>query len=451
MAKDNFRVYVVEDDEYFNKLLVHTLSLNPDHEVKGFKTGEALVKAFHEQPADFITVDYRLPDMKGDEVVKTIKELSEDTELVVISEQGEIQTAVSLLKHGAFDYIVKTKDIRDRLLQVVELVKKQSGLKKRIASLEQELGKKYDFGKGIIGESPQIKQVFTLLEKAIKTPITVSISGETGTGKEVIAKAIHFNSKRAKKPFVPVNVAAIPSELIESELFGHEKGAFTGAHAQRKGKFEEANGGTLFLDEIGEMDLNMQVKLLRVLQERELNRVGGNKAIKIDTRIVVATHKNLQDEVKKGNFREDLYYRLFGLRIEMPPLRARGDDILLLAKFFMDNFSKEHDLDAKGLTDAARSKLMSHSWPGNVRELKSVMELAMVMANGDKIDADDISLSTNDVLPDIMGTDMSLREYNQQIVNLYMKRFDNDTKKVAQELKIGQTTVYRLLKEQEQG
>lgn len=448
MKKDNFKIYIAEDDEWFNKLLKHNFSLNPDHEVSSFLNGADLLKACTENPPDLISLDYRLPDITGDELLKALKADFPDTDIIVISEQGEIETAVDILKAGAFDYLVKSKDIRDRLLHSLDMVKNQSGLKKKIASLEKELGKKYDFRTSIIGESPKIKDTFDLIEKAIKAPITVSITGETGTGKEVVAKAIHFHSSRKKKPFVAVNVAAIPSELIESELFGHEKGAFTGAANQRKGKFEEAMGGTLFLDEIGEMDLNMQVKLLRVLQEREVTRVGGTGSVKIDCRIIVATHKDLQEEVKNGKFREDLFYRLFGLQITIPPLRDRGDDVLILAKHFIKTFAKEHGLEDKGLAEDARLKLLSHAWPGNVRELKSVIELSMVMASADDIHADDITLSTREVLPDIMGQEMSLREYNQQIVNLYMKRYEKDTKKVADALDIGQTTVYRLLKEQ---
>ena len=229
---------------------------------------------------------------------------------------------------GAYDYISKSEDIKDRLLNTVKNIRNGIGLKREISTLRREVQKKYSFRESILGESPAIKTVYDLIDKALSTNITVIISGETGTGKELVAKAIHYNSKRKDKPFVTVNVAAIPSELIESELFGHEKGAFTGAAYRRIGRFEEADGGTLFLDEIGEMELNLQAKLLRVLQEKEIVRIGSNKPVKTDCRIVVATNKNLKEEVKKGNFREDLYYRLLGLPIELPPLRERANDIL---------------------------------------------------------------------------------------------------------------------------
>lgn len=446
MSGKPFSIFVVEDNEWYNKLLVHNLSLNPDFSVKSFTTGKALLAALHESP-NAITLDYRLPDTDGETLLRSIKETNPAIEVVVISEQGDIETAVELLKAGAADYLVKSKDIKDRLHSTMNHLRKQAGLQQQVADLKQEVQSKYDFERSIIGNSPAMKKVFAMVEKAISTNITVTIEGETGTGKEVIAKAIHYNSPRKNKPFVAVNMAAIPAELIESELFGHERGAFTGAVARRKGKFEEATGGTLFLDEIGELDISFQAKLLRALQEKEITRIGNNQPVKIDCRIVVATNRNLQEEVKAGNFREDLYFRLFGLPIQLPPLRDRGNDVLLLATHFMADFAKENNVPEKPLADSARQKLLNYRWAGNVRELKSVVELAMVMAAGDTIEANDITVAGSDMLPDVMAEEASLREYNRRIVQLYMDRCDNDTKQVADLLDIGQTTVYRLLKE----
>ncbi|MCT4560915.1 MAG: sigma-54 dependent transcriptional regulator [Crocinitomicaceae bacterium] len=441
-----FTVYVVEDNDWYNKLLVHNLSLNPDFIVKSFFSGKKLLNALHEMP-DVVTVDYRLPDMTGEELLQKIKNVNENIEVVIISEQEDIKTAVNLLKAGAYDYLVKTKDIRDTLLNTIQHIRKNVGLQKRIARLEEEVVQKYEFEKTILGASAGIKKLFQILQKAVGNNITVSIAGETGTGKEVVAKAIHYNSERKNKPFVAVNVAAIPSELFESELFGHEKGSFTGANTTRIGKFEEASGGTLFLDEIGEMDINFQAKLLRALQEKEVTRIGSNKPIKTDCRIIVASHKNLLEEVKKGNFREDLYYRLFGLPIQLPPLRERDKDVLILSKSFIQGFCKENGMSDKTLNESAQMKLMSYHWPGNIRELKSVIELACVMSNDSEIDATDIVLTSGDALPDVMFEELSLREYNRRIVQLYMEKYDNNTKMVADKLDIGQTTVYRLLKE----
>jgi len=441
-----FSIFVVEDDEWYRELIAYNLELNPDYEISKFENATDCLKELHKQP-NAITLDYRLPDMEGDEVLKKIKDYNPDIEVIIISEQDNIETAVELLKLGAYDYITKTSDIRDRLLNVVNHIRKNASLKSTISRLEQEVSQKYDFSKSIIGNSPAIKKVFNMIGKAVNTNITVTITGETGTGKELVAKAIHFNSKRQKQPFVPVNMAAIPSELIESELFGHEKGAFTGANMQRVGKFEEAHKGTLFLDEIGEMDITFQAKLLRVLQEKEIIRIGSNKIVKTDSRIIVATNRNLIEEVKKGNFREDLYYRLFGLPIELPPLRERGNDIILLAKHFLDNFCKDNEMEPFTLSPAAHKKLLSYKYPGNIRELKSVIELAAVMTNETEIDEDIITFSTHDALPDVLSEELSLKEYNHRIINLYLKKYDNNVKLVAEKLDIGQSTIYRMLKE----
>jgi len=442
-----FLIYVVEDDEWYNRLLVHSLSLNPDYTVKGFLSAKEALKELDKGPA-VVTVDYGLPDMDGGALLKKIKETNDSIEVIVISEQEKIETAVSLLKSGAYDYLVKSKDIKELVLNTVNHICKNYDLKKELASLKKEVQAKYAFENSLIGNSQGMRKVYDLMERALSTNITVSISGETGTGKEMVAKAIHFNSNRKNESFVAVNVAAIPSELIESELFGFEKGAFTGAVSRRKGKFEEAHGGTLFLDEIGEMDLNAQVKLLRVLQEKEVTRIGSNTPIPVNCRIIVATHRNLLEEVKQGNFREDLYYRLYGLPISLPPLRDRQDDVLILANHFMVNFCKENGLEEKSFSKEARHKLLGYQWPGNVRELKSIIELAVVMTNNSEIGEDDLTFSTaSDLLPDLLTREQSLREYSIRIVNFYMNQYNNDTSVVAEKLGIGQTTVYRMLKE----
>lgn len=444
-----FKIFVVEDDEWYRELLGFNLESNPDYEVHKFESATACLNRLHENP-DLVTLDYNLPDMKGEEAFVKIKDMNPDIEVIVISEQGSIDTAVELLKMGAFDYMTKAEDIQDRLMNTVQNVRKNSSLKSRIVSLEKEVQKKYEFGNTIIGTSPAIKKVFSMMEKAIKTNITVTITGETGTGKEVVAKAVHFNSRRKDKPFVPVNMAAIPSELIEAELFGHEKGAFTGANNRRIGKFEEAHEGTLFLDEIGEMDITFQAKLLRALQEKEIIRIGSNKIVKTDCRIIVATNRNLIEEVKNGNFREDLYYRLFGLPIELPPLRERGKDIILLSRFFLSNFARDNELPEYTLTPAAQKKLLSYKYPGNIRELKSIVELSAVMSNGSEIDEDVITFSTYDALPDVLAEEMTLKEYSNRIIQLYLKKYDDNIKLVAEKLDIGVSTIYRILKEEKE-
>jgi two-component system response regulator AtoC len=302
----SFKVFIVEDDMWYGSMLEHYLTLNPEYEVKRFESPGDFFAHLHEVP-DVVTLDYSLPDSDGTEVLRKIKEFNPDIRVIIISGQEDVATAINLLKNGAFDYIVKDDDTKDRLWNSILHLREISNLKQEVESLKKQVGRKYDFSQIIVGNSEPMEKVFALIEKASKTNITVSITGETGSGKELVAKAIHYNSDRHNLPFVTVNVAAIPKELLESELFGHEKGSFTGAVTRRIGKFEEADKGTLFLDEIGELDINLQAKLLRVLQEREITRVGANNVLPINVRIIVATHKNLLEEVKNKTFREDLY------------------------------------------------------------------------------------------------------------------------------------------------
>jgi two-component system response regulator AtoC len=388
--------------------------------------------------------------MTGLEVLRRIREENSDVQVILISEQEDIDTVVSLLKLGAYDYITKSDDIKDRLLNTVKNIRNGIGLKREITTLRREIQKKYSFRESILGESPAIKVVYELIDKALNTNITVIISGETGTGKELVAKAVHYNSKRKDKSFVAVNVAAIPSELIESELFGHEKGSFTGAAFRRIGRFEEADGGTLFLDEISEMELNLQAKLLRVLQEKEIVRIGSNKPVKTDCRIVVATNKNLKEEVKKGNFREDLYYRLLGLPIELPPLRDRGNDTLILASHFIGKFCTENNIPLKKLSVPSQKKIMSYPFPGNVRELKSVVELAVTLSEQDEIEPSDLVVDMGDPLSLVTSDILTLREYQVKIIKATLKKNNNDIRLAADKLDIGISTIYRILKEEKE-
>jgi two-component system response regulator AtoC len=449
MPEKLLKIFVVEDSEWYNRLLVHTLSLNPDNEIKSFFNGKEFLSCLFEAP-DIITLDYRLPDMTGLDLLKMIREENIDTQVILISEQGDIDTVVNLLKLGAYDYITKSDDIKDRLLNTVKNIRDGIGLKREISTLRREIQKKYSFRQSILGESQSIKAVYELIDKALSTNINVIISGETGTGKELVAKAIHYNSKRKDKPFVTVNVAAIPSELIESELFGHEKGSFTSANFRRIGRFEEADGGTIFLDEIGEMRLDLQSKLLRVLQEKEIVRIGSNKPVKTDCRIVVATNKNLKEEVRKGNFREDLYYRLLGLKIELPPLRDRGNDILVLAQYFIRIFCQENSIPLKKLSEQSKKKLMNCLFPGNVRELKSVIELAVTLSENEEIEPADLVIDQDDPFTVVANEVLTLREYEMKIIKATLKKNNNDIRLTAEKLGIGISTIYRILKEEKE-
>ena len=443
-----FKIFIVEDDPWYGQILEYHLALNPDYEVHLFSTAKACLLKLQEKP-DLITVDFSLPDLPGDKLFQKIKEYNPSIPVVVISSQEDISVAVGLLKAGVSDYLVKDEATKDLLWNSVIKIRENQSLKKEVETLKEELGQKYTFEKTILGNSPVLKSVFGLIEKAIKTNINVSITGETGTGKEVVAKAIHYNSDRKKKSFVAVNMAAIPKDLIESELFGYEKGAFTGAVSRKIGKFEEANGGTIFLDEIAEMDLNLQYKLLRVLQERELTRGGGNESVKLDVRVISATHKNLSDEVRKGNFREDLFFRVMGLPIDLPPLRERGSDVLILAKHFMDDFVKTNKISSLSLSSDAKDKLLKYPFPGNIRELKAVIELAAVMADGQEIQAKDISYFSLQKENMFLMENKTLRQHTCDIVNHYLKKNNGDVIETAKALDIGKSTIYKMIQEGE--
>lgn len=441
---DVFKIFIVEDDKIFAKRLQYELSLNPDLELSIFTDGKSLIKGLSCEP-DLITLDYHLPDSQGDELLQVIKKQLPQTPVVIISGQQDVSTALDLMKNGAYDYLVKGDDLINRLRNLISNIGEKVLLKRKVAQLELELSNKFTFTNLIRGKSASMVKVFQLMQKALVSKISVSITGETGTGKELVAKAIHFNSNRKNGPFVAVNVSAIPSELIESEMFGFEKGAFTGAIGRRIGKFEEASGGTLFLDEIGDMDFNMQSKLLRVLQEEEFTRIGSNKVLKTDCRIMVATHKNLADEVKNGHFRGDLYYRLLGLPIELPPLRERDQDLILLSKHFIAEFCKDNQIPKKNLSPGAIKKLKSYNFPGNVRELKAIIELALVLGSHDDLVDEDISFNSSLGLDDLFSKDMTLKQYNLKIVEHYLRKNNDDIKLVAEKLDIGKSTIYRMM------
>ena len=445
---NGYSIFIVEDDPWYGQILEYHLGLNPDFKITRFLSGEDCLKNLYLQP-DLITVDFSLPDTDGEKLYKKIKELIPEVPVIIISAQKDIKIAVNLLKMGVSDYLVKDDSTKDLLWNSIIRIKENQSLKKEVEHLKEELSQKYSFKKTIIGQSDAITAVFSLMEKAIKSNINVSITGETGTGKELVAKAIHYNSDRKKKNFVAVNMAAIPKDLIESELFGYEKGAFTGAVTRKIGKFEEGNGGTIFLDEIAELDLNLQSKILRVLQEREVVRLGGNSVIKFDARLIISTHKNLGDEVKNGRFREDLFYRIIGLPIELPPLRARGNDILVLAKYFTDDFAKANKLGSINITKEAKDKLLKYYYPGNVRELKAAIDLAVVMCENNEINADDITFSIIEKENLFLVEEKSLRSHTCDIIKFYLKKNQNDVIATATMLDIGKSTIYKMIKDGE--
>jgi len=391
MSASAIRIFVVEDEIMFGKMLQKGLETeNPNYDISVFTTGKEFLDQLHQNP-HIVTLDYHLPDITGLELLQKIKEYNSEISVVVLSGQEKVDVVVNAYDLGANRYIVKNEKA---IVEVVKSVKDYSenvALKHEVDRLRSLLIDRSRY-ENLLGESKAIMKVLNLIQKVEKNKILVLITGESGTGKDVVAQTIHYNSPRRRKNFVAVNVAAIPEDLIESELFGHEKGAFTGAIGKRIGKFEEANGGTIFLDEIGELDIGLQAKLLRVLQDNKISRLGSNKEIQLDIRVLVATNRDLMDLVKEGKFREDLYYRLQGFRIHLPPLRERDNDVIILAKHFLTQFCQANKLPPKSLSKGAISALMAHDWPGNVRELKSTIERAVLISDLDTVTEDDIMI-----------------------------------------------------------
>lgn len=442
-----YKVFIVEDNVLYARILKKQL-VDDNYHVKVFHNGSDFIECLHEKP-DVITLDYTLPDMTGKDVLEKIQKDLPSAHVIVISAQENINTAINLMKNGAYDYIMKAPDTREKLSNIIKNIYNTDQLKNENLILKDAIKEKFNFKNLIKGNSREIDHIFDLMWKAIQTNISVSISGETGTGKELVAKGIHYNSRKNNKPFIAVNVSAIPQGLVESELFGHEKGAFTGADFLKLGKFEQANNGTLFLDEIADLDLNTQAKLLRVLQERELVRVGGSETIPLDVRIITATHKNMATMVAEGKFRQDLYYRLLGLPIEVPPLRQRGNDILLLAKFFVDEFCKENEMESKTLSNESKQILLSYHFPGNIRELKAVMELSCVMASRNIIKPVHLNMNVEDNIQNLLATEKPLDEYNREIILYFLNKYNQNVRLVATKLGIGKSTIYRMLQKKE--
>lgn len=437
----------IEDDQFYARALQHNIERNPEFRSKIFSSAAELFASEDVEP-DVLTLDYNIPNEECETTLKQLRKRWPDAPVLVISAQENISTAINLLQKGAYDYLEKNSEVHDKLWNHLRNIQQSVQLRKKVKSLQKKIDEKYKFKKLIKGSSPKLQKVFERMNRAVQTNITVSIQGETGTGKELVAKAIHFNSARSEKPMVSLNIAAIPHELLESELFGHEKGAFTGAYNKRKGRLEEASGGTIFLDEIAEMNLATQAKLLRVLQEKEITPIGGNRTVKLDLRIIVATHKNLANEVEKGTFRQDLYFRLLGLPINLPPLRERPGDILILFRFFLDEFCKENGMERLRLSEESKQKLVSYNYPGNVRELKATVELAAVMSIGDTIEEMDISFVSAQNGRAFITEEKSLKEFNREIVHHFLDKYDGDVLLVARKLDIGKSTIYRMLKEE---
>src|SRR3989449_1864710 len=378
------RVLVIDDEAAIRDSLKMTLEYE-GYEFLGAATGQEGLTIFEREAPDLVLLDVKMPGMDGIEVLERLRSMSESVPIVVISGHGSISTAVEATKKGAFDFIEKPF-ASDRILVSVRNALDQ----RRLRDENRSLRKAVEIRHQMIGESSSLKQVMAAVGRAAPTNATVLIHGESGVGKELVARTIHRNSLRSRERFVQVNCAAIPEELIESELFGHEKGSFTGATEKQVGKFEQGDRGTIFLDEVGDMSAKTQAKVLRVLQEGEVERLGSARTIKVDVRVIAATNKNLEEEIEKGRFREDLYFRLAVIPIHVPPLRERPEDVPLLVRHYIDYFSRENNVRPKRITPAALDLLQRYRWKGNIRELRNTVERLIIMTGSDTIDVADL-------------------------------------------------------------
>jgi two-component system, NtrC family, response regulator AtoC len=389
------RILIADDHDSLRRGLAQALA-EASHDVEEAPNGNAAIEKLHEGFFDVVVSDLKMGGSSGLDVLKTAKTLHPTTAVILMTAFGSVSTAVEAMKSGAFDYVQKPFEVEEMELKIAKALEVRR-MQHQIDYLRHAQGDIYDFDR-LIGSSGALEKVLGVVRKVAKSNTTVLVRGETGTGKELIAGAVHHNSHRASRNFIKVNCAALQENLLESELFGHEKGAFTGADKQRIGRFEQADGGTLFLDEIGDMSANTQAKILRVLQEHEFERLGGTRTLKVDVRLIAATNRDLTTMVESGAFREDLYYRLNVVTIEMPPLRERKEDVAALAGFFIKRFSGELKKKIEGLDADALKLLMRYHWPGNIRELENAIERAMLLADGTHIAADDLRLGDTGAL-----------------------------------------------------
>ncbi len=448
------RILVVDDDPEILEIISDVLQ-NAGYEIESAIDGRVAIEELENSFYDLVITDLNMPEVDGMEVLKHIAAKFPDTLCIILTGYGTIKGSVEAIKMGAFDYVAKPVK-SDEILMVVKKALRYQDLERENILLKNQLRQKYRF-ENFVGKSPAIQKVFELIEKVADTDSTILITGASGTGKELVARAIHYNSRRRKKPMVTINCGAIPEALLESELFGHEKGAFTSAHKSRIGRFELANGGTIFLDEIGDMSPNLQVKLLRVLQEQKFERVGSTKTLYVDIRIIAATNTDLKEAIKKGTFREDLYYRLNVIPIRVPPLKQRKSDIPLFLDFFLEKFNRRKNKNVTGFSPEAISTILRYDWPGNVRELENLVERLVILSSDAVIGIDDLPGSIREseekihtfalTIPDEgIPFSTAVDEYERQLILQALNKTNWVKKKAAELLNINRTTLVEKIK-----
>jgi DNA-binding NtrC family response regulator len=445
-------IFIVDDEQSISKLLSFWVKDKWGYEVEIFPNSESMFKKMNSKP-DLILLDIMLPGLDGIETLRRIKQIDEHLPVIMLSAQGRIDVAVDSIKYGAYDYFSKPIDQQKLELAVKNAIRNYD-LVKEIQNLKENVKKEYSFD-NIISADGKMQDVFKLVSKVLDNDITVLIYGESGTGKELIARAIHYNGKRKDKPFVVVNCASIPRELLESELFGHEKGSFTGAHQRKLGKFEYAKDGTIFLDEVGELEMMLQAKLLRVIQQREFERVGGTELIKTNVRIISATNRDLKQAVEQKQFREDLFYRLNSFPIFIPPIRQRRADILVLTEYFVEEFNKKLMKNVKGFSKKALKLIYEYDWPGNVREMENTIERCMIISEKDQLDVDDLpqhirAADTSAIVDQqsVMFTDDNIipfEKIKEKSIRHALKVTGGNIVEAARKLQLGRATIYRLM------
>ncbi|MBW2429522.1 MAG: sigma-54-dependent Fis family transcriptional regulator [Deltaproteobacteria bacterium] len=452
---DNCKILVVDDDNA-HRTMLRTLIGGWGYEINDADDGEAAIDKVKEKSYDLVLMDVRMVKISGLEALEKIKSYNPAIPIIIMTAYSSVETAVDALKKGAYDYLTKPLDF-DKLRNTIERATEHTRLKEENRRLKESLGQHFD-RRNIIGQSPAMTNLLETVAQVAPSEATVLISGDSGTGKELIAGAIHFNSHRKDGPFIKLNCAAITETLLESELFGHEKGAFTGAERRKEGRFFQAHGGSLFLDEVSEMSLTMQVKLLRVLQEREFTRVGGENTIQVDVRMLAATNKNLAESISKGKFREDLYYRLNVVGLEIPPLKKRREDIPLLAQHFLDVFAVRNHKKIKGFTPQAMDHLIRYDWPGNVRELMNAVERAVVLSQADFLSEKDFTfidgskVNRNGSVPDSVNAQIitdgvtPLEEVEKTTILNTLEASGGNKSEAARRLGITRKTLHKKLK-----
>ncbi len=437
-------VLLVDDDETVCGLLEKIVSPMVEEKVVCAFTGAEANNIIKKKELALAILDYKLPDTDGIELMKKIKAVDNEVPVVIVTGFGSIETGVEAIKHGAYDYLLKPFQ-PEKIHALVRGLVNYKKLREENLALREELGLRYSMGR-LIGKSEKIRKIYDQIPNLVNTDSTVLIQGESGTGKELLARAIHSNSPRKDKPFVVADCTALAESLLESELFGHEKGSFTGAIRQKIGRFEQADGGTIFLDEIGDISAAAQLKLLRVLQEMTFERVGGEETIKVDVRVIAATNKDLDRLMQEGKFREDLFYRLSVIPVYMPPLRERKVDIPSLARCFVDQFAVKNAKKIENISDDAFRLLMDHDWPGNIRELENAMERAVVVARGNIIQEEDLPPKIYKQPTGAPASSNSLKENEKFLISRVLAECGNNMLKAAKELGISRSTLYGKMK-----